>query len=131
MSNMEDFEKGVALILTKLLDGFPSRLVIKASQLDPGGSPEQIHNYAETLEFLAREGFIVYFSKQSQNYSGVALTGKGLAILNAVPESIREKVPLGSRIASALKDGSKETLKIVVHETVSAIAKHAIPGSTA
>jgi len=45
---------------------------------------------------------------------------KGLAILDSVPASVQETTPLGRKITDALKSGSKEAIRTVVNQVISA-----------
>src|SRR3990172_684900 len=112
MSNMEDFNRGVALILAKLYKAFPQKSVIYVNQLDPNAGDETVKNFSATIEFLAAEGFIRCGSSAGggKAFANVVLTTKGLSILNSVPDSIKEKISLGNKIIDALKSGSKEAL---------------------
>jgi hypothetical protein len=124
MTNMDDFEKGVALILAKLYQTFPQGVVIYTDQLESGASDETLKNYSGTIQFLTKEGFISCGSMAGSGraYQNVVLTTKGLQILNAVPDAIKDKKPIGEKIIESLKSGSKETLKIIVNQIISLAA---------
>ena len=90
--------------------------------LDPEAEPAQLQNYASTPEFLAAEGFI---RTGSTTFDGLrileaGLTMKGSAILDSVPASVQETTPLGRKITDALKSGSKEAIRTVVNQVISA-----------
>jgi hypothetical protein len=124
MTNMDDFEKGVALVLAKLYKTFPQSTVIYTNQLEAGASDETMKNYSGTIEFLTREGFISCGSMAGSGraYANVVLTTKGLQILNAVPDAIKDKMPIGEKIIDTLKSGGKETLKNIVNQIITLAA---------
>jgi hypothetical protein len=124
MSNMDDFEKGVALVLAELYKTFPQKTAIYTNKLESGASDETIKNYSGTIGFLAREGFIRCGSMAGSGkaYANVVLTTKGLQILNAVPDTIKDKKTIGEKINDTLKSGSKDMLKNIVNQIISLAA---------
>jgi hypothetical protein len=121
MSNMDDFNKATALVLEKLYESFPQRISIDIEELEPDVDKNTLRSFADTLLFLEREGFIRFDSRiTNEVFQGATLTSKGLAILNSVPEVLNEKTPLGQKLSGALKGGSKEVIKTVVNQIISA-----------
>lgn len=119
MANMNAFNEATARILAKLYEGFPRRVSLKVGDLV--GSPDQNkeQTYGDTIIFLEREGFLRYETRVgNEHYNDVSLTAKGLAILNSVPASLQEKEPLGCRLTSVLKDGSKELIRTIVEQII-------------
>jgi hypothetical protein len=62
------------------------------------------------------------------NLYEAVLTTKGLAILNSVPDSLKEKTPIGQRISVALKSGTREAVNTVISQLISASVKGMLPG---
>jgi hypothetical protein len=126
MSNMAAFNQAVVVILARLYDEFPRRIPLRNTTLDPTADEQTQLLYRDTLLFLEREGIIrfgSYSTGQPVFFEQVALTTKGLGILNAMPESLtnpKERKPLGQLLGSALKSGSNEAWKTVISELVKA-----------
>jgi hypothetical protein len=122
MADMDRFDKGTALVLEKLYASFPRRLGFRVNELDQDADDDALKTYADTILFLAHEGFIRYDSWSPVDppvFQGVSLTMKGLAVLNSIPDALAEKETLGQRLRRAISDGSGETTKAVVHEIIS------------
>lgn len=128
--NIDDFNRGCALIMALLYRSFPRPVVLDAAILDGGeslldeGRPPQLAErgavYVATVQFLADEGYLVFnrFDDWS-TFSGTRLTSKGLAALNRVPDAIApRKKTLGDQllgVVAGLSDaGAKEAVKAAV-----------------
>lgn len=123
MSNIEDFDQGVALILRDLLEAFPQETTIVIPELNTNADGTQLRNYSATADFLALEGFIRFANRtfDGSRFFNATLTMKGLAVLNSVPDLLTENsTSLGRRIVDALKSGSKEAVKAVVNQVITA-----------
>lgn len=119
MSNMDDFNEATASILAKLYEAFPQWLSFKVASLAEGADENKLRNYGDTILFLEREGFIRYESRvTNENFNGVSLTSKGLADLNSTPDALREKMPLGRKLITVVREGSPEVIKIVVEQLI-------------
>jgi hypothetical protein len=119
MSNMDDFNEATATVLAKLYEAFPQRLTFKVANLVEGADDNKQRNYGDTILFLEREGFIRYEARVTNEYfEAVSLTSKGLAILNSTPDVLKEKTPLGNRLGSVVREGSKELIKAVVEQVI-------------
>jgi hypothetical protein len=124
MSNMDDFNKATAMILEKCFAAFPQRISVKVRDLDPTAEDNTLRNFGDTIIFLAKEGFIRYESSVlSESFDGVALSSKGLSILNSMPDVLNDKQSLGQKLGGALKSGSKDVLKSLVNQIISAAVK--------
>ncbi len=111
MSNMDDFNEATARILAKLYEAFPQRLSFKIADLGEGADENKLRNYGDTIIFLESEGFIRYESRAlNETFNGVALTSKGLTILNAVPDTLQEKTPLGKKLISVVREAQRKSL---------------------
>lgn len=126
MSNMDDFNEAVAVILAKLYETFPRGTLLVVRDLAKDASDDRLGNFGGTISFLQKEGFISYESRlRDEQFNGVVLTSKGLAILNSTPESLKESKSLGSKLVAVLKEGSKEAIKALVQQVI----RGALPGS--
>lgn len=113
--NIRDFSKFTALLLERLYRSFPNPAIIALEEIDENADRETIMTYRATIEFLTLEGIIRYRATSTDNvYLDVALTAKGLTLLNAVPDCLKEKKPFIHAIKETIKEGSKTALKIVV-----------------
>ena len=122
MSNIDDFNKAVAVILDKLYTTFPRRISLEDNSFDRDLDEEALLLYRDTLHFLAREGFIRYEAWSSGgliHFEGVTLTMKGLDILTTTPDSLGERKTLGERIGGVLREGGGEALRILVQQIIS------------
>jgi hypothetical protein len=69
--------------------------------------------------FLEREGFIRYEGRVSNDsFNNVTLTSKGLAVLNETPDALKEKTPLGAKLMSVVREGSREVIRTVVQQII-------------
>ncbi len=111
MSNMDDFNKGAALIFAKLYDIFPRPIEFTISELDAEASKDCLINYVETMDFLKAEEFItsniIGGFDEDTIYHNVRLTNKGLAVLNSIPEILHGNPSLGHQVTDLVKSGSK------------------------
>jgi hypothetical protein len=46
------------------------------------------------------------------------LTSKGLTVLNYVPDVLKEKTPLGTKLLSVVQEDSKEGIRTVVEQVI-------------
>jgi hypothetical protein len=119
MSNMDDFNEATAKILAKLYEAFPQRQSFKVADLVESTDENKIRTYSDTIIFLEREGFIRYESYvTNDHFNNVSLTSKGLAILNSTPDALQERVPLGTKLINAARDGSQAVIKMVVEQLI-------------
>jgi hypothetical protein len=122
MSNIDEFNMAVAMILDRLYKSFPAPVVIHVEELDSGADEHLLDVYASTVKFLLDEGFI-RGDKSIREYKStpnVVLTTKGLAVLNSVPDPLQERTPLGQRVSGALKSGTKEAINAVISQVIAA-----------
>lgn len=121
MTNLDEFDEAAAWLLAELYGSFPRRKPFRFDRLF-GEDEARIELYAGTLVFLRDEGFVRYESRSSNIcFECVALTAKGLEILNAKPKAIEAKVTLGQRIKSAVAEGAKEAYRTLIQQVVSGI----------
>ncbi|MDY0274790.1 MAG: hypothetical protein RBR42_05030 [Desulfomicrobium sp.] len=107
-ANIDDFNRGCALIMGRLYSTFPKKSVVKITELDDGPVPpsqETLETYSATLDFLAEEEYIRFGSQagpeKERVFMAVRLTSKGLAALNRNPDALdAPKSTVGSRVAA-------------------------------
>ena len=110
--NIDDFNRGCALIMGRLYASFPKPLAVRVEELDKGPEApdrEALEVYGATVEFLAEEGYVRFGSKagpeNARLFMNVRLTSKGLAALNRSPESLNApKGTIGDRVVAWSKD---------------------------
>lgn len=128
--NIDDFNAGVALIMGNLYDNFPNPIPFYANKIpnleysgDDPLSDEKISRfidlgtvYFNAALFLLHEGFIR--GERVEGYIIIrdcALTSKGLAALQRIPESLAAKqTSVGEWFASIGKDTVKDLTKDAV-----------------
>ena len=119
MSNIDDFNRGAASILSYLYDKFPEKVTLEIPKQFPDESPEVQSIFGATVNFLNDERFIsVDTIAYGLVYCGVRLTSKGLAVLNAMPDAITESKSISDKLKSALKDGSATALKAIITQLI-------------
>jgi hypothetical protein len=131
MSNIEDFNKGAALVLERLYEAFPQTISLDVSQLDSESVDQNtVRNYGATIEFLISEEFISGEDPDGRGifFPSLILTSKGLAILHSVPDVLKENTTLGRRISNVLKEGSKEAIKGALNTVISQVITMAVTG---
>jgi hypothetical protein len=134
--HIEDFHRGVVLILGHLYAHFPTPIVLRVGELDAGADllPEEragrlatrraIH--AATLTFLAEEGYLQYAAKvgpgAGEAFSGVRLTARGLLALERLPAALTPPaVSLGERLIGWAEEAAGEAARAAARALVTAI----------
>jgi hypothetical protein len=127
--NIDDFNRGAAIMLARLYQSFPIPIVIQTAQLDecadvpadlrPARRRERAVITSATLGFLADEGFLRYTDRAGpeadRSFSAVRLTSKGLAALSRTPDVLEPvNPPLGDRLIGWIGEGTRETLRQVI-----------------
>lgn len=137
-ANIQRFELAAAALLGRLYEAFPRPLHISSAQLEEEMiaanlvpqdylwlphpvRPWETHT-GSTLIWLAEEGLVRYTSEQAQRFTGVVLTAKGYAALNAplLPPSGAETN--GQRILRFSKDTVTTGLSAAIAGIVQAVA---------
>jgi len=128
--NIDDFNRGAALILAHLYERFPVPAMLKVAELnrhddllaDDMDRRDARHKiYAATVEFLAQEGYLRYGGKAGNGeiYSGAVLTSKGLAALQEAPEALQPpRQTVGDRLLEASRSPTGEAAKEVIREAI-------------
>jgi len=113
MSNMDEFNTLTIHVFNKLLDEFPQPIDFSSRDDEPGDISQE--NYFYTFQFLEREGFIVVEAKtMGGGFHMTSLTANGMALMNSIPESLKEKKPLRKWVREVAASGSKEAITTVV-----------------
>lgn len=143
MTNIELFNLSVAEILGECYENFPERINIKESDIafkvleyyddsvsdDLVAFTDQLFSISSsTIEWLEQAGYIWVGGRDHNDFYRVTLSGKGLELLNLVPDSINNKDTLGSSFLKGTKNISKESvlsaIKLLLSEgTKMALAK--------
>jgi hypothetical protein len=117
MSNIDEFNKATAIILSKIYESFPRRLSVQVGTLVE--DQKDVGLYGDTIMFLVNEGFLTFESRSgNQLFNGLTLTGKGLSALNSTPDILQETTTLGQKISKAAKEGSKEVLTGLINTLI-------------
>ncbi|MDP2783293.1 MAG: hypothetical protein Q8O38_01675 [Sulfurimicrobium sp.] len=128
--NIEDFNRGCALILAKLYSNFPEPVFIHIDQLDREADTlgeaqdvraRRLRIYGATMAFLSDEGYIRHSGSASVKdaFANVILTSKGLAALNKSPAKLDQSHKSAGDILlevsmDFLKEGAREVAKTAV-----------------
>lgn len=134
--NIDDFNRGCALIMARLYQNFPRRVHFRVNELDAGlDIPEDLRAellrerlavYSATVEFLSEEGFLSYGShaggESERMFANARLTSKGLAALNRTPSALKQKTQtVGDALVSFGRDMLAEGAREIVKQSVSTI----------
>jgi len=107
--------KAILKILTTLYDSFPLPVMINPESFDPNAGALEQRIYSELIDWLRDEGFIrVGGTMIDGTCTQVVLTLKGFAVLNAVPESLKEGKTFGEYFKELLKEGSLNAINQAV-----------------
>ena len=119
MTNIQAFNILSLGILNHLYDCFPEKIELNTSNIVEKIFPKNISYddafnttmslVPETIDFLQEEGLITCCQKNHGNFSNVRLTMKGLAVLNLIPESLKEK-PSKISLIERIKDLLSKTI---------------------
>ena len=120
MSNLDMFNEITAKVFAECYENFP--VTIDCNQddyvttVDTG--PNEI--FYETMLWLKEYDYITFWEHEmgARTFYHVQLTEKGLSALNMVPDSLKEKVTMGSKIASAVKSGAKDIMSECIRQAV-------------
>jgi len=107
---MKLFNEFSATILDSLFEKFPAAIEFSIVNFPALNTIENSNVFYDTIKFLSNENYIKF---QHQVYGGfidVTLTSKGLSVLNAIPDSLKEKEAISQSLKNALKNGSEEVL---------------------
>ncbi|MFC1577636.1 hypothetical protein ACFL36_01365 [Thermodesulfobacteriota bacterium] len=120
--NIEKFNEYVAKIFDELYSQFPEEITIDPKDITGELEKDKHHAFNGTMRFLEREGFIHMNEKStytSYYYLNVALSSKGLAVLGASPDSLKENITFIQKIREALKAETKEAVTATINGLIS------------
>ncbi len=135
--NIEEFNKGVVLILAELYENFPNRVQLNTNDFpkveysdeDPI-TKEKADRYLDLCEiyrntayFLLDEGYISGQNPEGNTYiDECVLTSKGLTVLQKVPEALKKrKRSIGDFFVEVVKDSFKNATRDAVTYAVQAV----------
>jgi len=127
--NIQDFNRGAALIFAELYRNFPRKIFLAIADLDDGADllseeraarlDERAEIYVAAMEFLRDEGFIVYSDSvligRESTFAKVRLTSKGLAAMQRLPPTID---PSRKSIGDTLVEIARGTFTAAAQQTV-------------
>ena len=109
MADKAFVNKAILKILTTLYESFPEPVDLNPEKLDPDANAKERDLYYELILWLKDEGFI-----RGGSFRRAVLTLKGFAVLNAVPESLKEGKTFGDYFKELLKEGSVNAINQAV-----------------
>lgn len=88
--------------------------------LEPQSAEEVLFKHSVT--WLIQAGYIAAKKPgyDSHFFAEARLTAKGLEVLNAIPENLIKREPLGEQLAKASKSGAKELMRTITTEVLGA-----------
>jgi len=108
--NMKLFNELSATILYSLFEKFPVAIEFSIEDHPDLNTIENSDVFYDTFKFLSNENYIKFQHQVCGGFLDVTLTSKGLSVLNAIPDSLKEKEALWQSLKKALKNGSEEVL---------------------
>lgn len=125
-TNIELFDEYTGRMLAELYQSFPMPVQLDIRKvsghinidefgmvLDEHGDPSKEADIAlATLEWLIESGYLkTRDARSNYGYGRCVLTAKGLEILKASPESLKEKKYLGDMLVTAVTSGTTDAIK--------------------
>lgn len=107
---MKLFNELSAIILYSVFEKFPVAIEFSIEDFPSFNTVENSDVFYDTFKFLSNENYINFQHQVYGGFIGVTLTSKGLCVLNAVPDSLKEKKSFSLSLKNALKNGSEEVL---------------------
>ena len=128
MENIEAFNIAVAEIFGKCYQAFPMRVVISDIELgdtirfalDENANKDidmrdiEYTIARESVNWLIQAGYLWHRGESNLTTSGVTLTPKGLEVLNAIPEGIKNQISIGQQLSEGVKNLGKEAAISIV-----------------
>lgn len=141
-SNIARFDEYTGKIFAALYQRFPEPLLLQTHEyvesptefsdfLGCDTASKESEFFCHTVVWLEKAGYIETEEVDGRYLyvQGVVLTAKGLEVLNIQPDSLEQRVSLGSRITRATREEGVEMLRGLVREALSAGAKMMVYGS--
>ena len=111
MKNIDQFNEIVGEVFAALYQSFPKKVDLSATEISKDKSEGVDREFvAEAIRWLSDYGYVEVKSiHRMETFNYCSLTPKGLGILNAVPDSLKEKsASYGELITEAAKDVALE-----------------------
>lgn len=104
VTNIDQFNQITGRVFAELYEAFPSKVSLSPKKIVEDSDIDW--NVANaSIAWLREYGYLHADSETlSGDFNGSVLTPKGLAILNAVPDSLEVKESYGALLANAAKD---------------------------
>lgn len=133
MNNNELFEVIAARMFSACLEAHPVGVDFDflrlAFESTPGNEDGELHGRAtevakSTFRWLEREGYVHAGGVEEGIGAGlrtaydVTLTGRALAVLNAVPDVLQERRPLKDKILGAVRSGSVTAMQESIKQLI-------------
>lgn len=120
MSNLDTFNEITAKVLAACYANFPAPLDCDQNEYISGTDTEPNEIFYETMMWLKKYDYITFWEPElgPRTFYHVQLTEKGISVLNMIPDSLKEKVTMGSKIASAVKAGAKDIMSECIRQAV-------------
>ena len=132
--NIQIFQELTARFLERLYGTFPNPILLDSMDIGQVVAEHMESDQAEqwrilnedsanTMEFLAREGFVVFrpdhrtLDQHMGIFPEAALTLKGFTLLGATPDAVNEALerrPIAQQLSEALDAGAKDTVSDLV-----------------
>ena len=128
MTNIQLFNQYTAQILSELYSRFPERISLDPCKIsgheeidDFGQIEKQAEVCLATITWLSDFGLIRVDECDQQYCRGCVLTPKGLELLNAVPEGVKDSRPLGEKLVRFIRQGALDVATETVKATISSL----------
>jgi hypothetical protein len=132
MSNIDVFNRVVAVVFKQLYEAFPKPICISAGDIRLAAEIADEDWWEETrglkgntagaaVIWLHDEGFIRYVSTTGSGtqFAAVVLTSKGFAALNRTPDALEPKPTVGERLKDLSKTATSEFVNGLVKVALS------------
>lgn len=130
MSNISSFDEYAGRVFALLYESFPIPVDLTIGDIlgqqdlymHHGIPPEMMTECeiaSHTVQWLASAGYLSMQAGNGNDFFSLVLTEKGLEVMKAIPGAIdSQSQPLGKQISTALKTGTKETLKLLTNQAL-------------
>lgn len=122
MSNLDMFNEITAKVFAECYEKFPMPVDFREIDLVPEEciDPNAEGVFSYTFSWLHDYGYITYAEPELpiDSFMHVRLTEKGISVLNMIPDSLKEKVTMGSKISNAVKSGAKDIISECIRQAV-------------
>jgi len=110
LKNIDQFNEAVGLIFATLYESFPKRVELSSGKIAQKIDDFDYRQVSDTIFWLSKYGYISVGRPMIEaSYSHCTLTPLGLQLLNAVPDSLKEKpATYGELLSDAVKDTALE-----------------------